>query len=128
GLILSLINERGQRQDGYLRLGDIYGLKLSADLVVLSACESALGKDLESEGIIGLPRAFLFAGARCVIASLWKVDDDATEKFMKGFYARIKRGERPSMALRDAQIEMSRDPKLSNPFYWAAFVLQGDCK
>src|SRR5262249_53766171 len=80
GLILSLIDGRGRKGDGYLRLADIYGLKLSADLVVLSACESALGQDLSSEGIIGLPRAFLHAGAKSVIASLWKVDDDATAK------------------------------------------------
>jgi len=128
GLILSLINEKGEKQDGYLRLGDIDKLKLSADLVVLSACESALGKDLESEGTIGLPRGFLHAGARTVVASLWKVDDAATAKFMKGFYGRIQRGENPSAALRGAQLEMSQSPQWSAPFYWAAFVLQGDYK
>jgi CHAT domain-containing protein len=73
-------------------LKDIYGLKLSADLVVLSACNSALGKDLGSEGIVGLPRAFLIAGARRVVASLWKVDDDATAVFMQAFYSRLKKG------------------------------------
>jgi CHAT domain-containing protein len=82
GLILSLLDRRGRKQDGYLRLGDIYKLKLSADLVVLSSCESALGKDLESEGIIGLPRGFLYAGAKSVIASLWRVVDAATAKLM----------------------------------------------
>ncbi|HEY6968168.1 MAG TPA: CHAT domain-containing tetratricopeptide repeat protein [Candidatus Angelobacter sp.] len=128
GLILSLISRSGKHQDGYLRLGDIYKLKLSADLVVLSACKSALGKDLESEGIIGLPRGFLYAGARSVIASLWKVDDEATAAFMKGFYARIQRGESPSSALRLAQIGMVHSTKWSAPFYWAAFVLQGDYK
>ena len=126
GLILSLINRRGERQDGYLRLGDIYKLTLSADLVVLSGCNSALGKDLESEGIIGLPRGFLYAGARSVIASLWKVDDEAAAAFMKVFYERIQHGDTPGSALRGAQLEMSRNRRWSAPFYWAAFVLQGD--
>ena len=126
GLILSLIDSKGRKQDGYLRLGDIYKLKLSADLVVLSSCDSALGKDLESEGIIGLPRGFLYAGARSVIASLWKVDDQATAKLMSSLYTRIRRGESPGSALRDAQLEMVHDPQWSKPYYWAAFVLQGD--
>jgi len=123
---LSLLNRRGQQQDGYLRLGDIYKLKLSADLVVLSGCNSALGKDLESEGTIGLPRGFLYAGAKSVIASLWKVDDEATAAFMKVFYEQIQRGESLSSALRGAQQEMSHGRRWSQPFYWAAFVLQGD--
>jgi len=128
GLVLSLVNEKGQPQDGYLRLGDIYKLKLSADLVVLSACNSALGKELESEGIIGLPRGFLYAGGKSVIASLWKVEDEAAAEFMKGLYARINQGESPSAALRGAQLEMSRGRRWPEPFYWAAFVLQGDYK
>jgi CHAT domain-containing protein len=126
GLILSLIDSNGRRQDGYLRLGDIYKMKLSADLVVLSSCESALGKDLEAEGIIGLPRGFLYAGAKSVIASLWKVNDEATAKLMAALYTRIERGESPSSALRGAQLEMTRDEQWSNPYYWAAFVLQGE--
>jgi CHAT domain-containing protein len=126
GLILSLVDKRGRRQDGYLRLGDIYKLKLSADLVVLSSCDSALGKDLDSEGIIGLPRGFLYAGAKSVIASLWKVNDDATATLMSRLYARIRKGEGPGSALRGAQLEMIRDEQWSNPYYWAAFVLQGD--
>ena len=126
GLILSLINRRGRKGDGYLRLADIYRLKLSADLVVLSACESALGQDLASEGIIGLPRAFLHAGAKSVIASLWKVNDEATAKLMANMYARIERGETPSSALRNAQLDMLKDDQWSKPYYWAAFVLQGD--
>jgi CHAT domain-containing protein len=128
GLVLSLVNEQGRSQDGYLRLGDIYKLKLSADLVVLSACNSALGKDLESEGIIGLPRGFLYAGSKSVIASLWKVDDDAAADFMKGLYVRIKQGESPSSALRGVQLEMAQGHRWSEPFYWAAFTLQGDYK
>ena len=126
GLILSLIDRRGRKDDGYLRLSDVYKLKLSADLVVLSACESALGQDLSSEGIIGLPRAFLHAGAKGVIASLWKVNDEATAKLMANLYARIERGETPSSALRSAQLDMAKDDQWSKPYYWAAFVLQGD--
>ena len=128
GLILSLVDRKGRRQDGYLRLGDIYKLKLSADLVVLSACDSALGRDLESEGIIGLPRGFLYAGAKSVIASLWKVNDDATATLMSRLYARLQKGESPSSALRGAQLEMVQDERWANPYYWAAFVLQGDYK
>jgi len=126
GLILSLLDKRGKAQDGYLRLGDIYKLKLSADLVVLSSCDSALGKDLDSEGIIGLPRGFLYAGAKSVIASLWKVNDAKTTKLMTGLYARMQRGESPSSALRGAQIQMAQQGE--SPSVWAAFVLQGDYK
>jgi CHAT domain-containing protein len=126
GLILSLIDRNGRKQDGYLRLGEIYKMKLSADLVVLSSCESALGKDLEAEGIIGLPRGFLYAGAKSVIASLWKVNDEATAKLMAALYERIQRGESPSSALRGAQLKMTRDEQWSNPYYWAAFALQGE--
>ena len=128
GLILSLFNKKGESQDGYLRLSDIYKLKLSADLVVLSSCESALGKDLESEGIIGLPRGFLYAGARSVIASLWKVDDDATAALMKALYSRIQHGESPSKALRGAQLDLLKGTRFSDPYYWGAFVMEGDYK
>jgi CHAT domain-containing protein len=126
GLILSLLNARGEHQNGYLRLGDIYNMKLSADLVVLSSCDSALGKDLGSEGTIGLPRGFLYAGARSVIASLWKVDDDATAILMMGLYHRMQQGESPQAALRESQLDLAKDPRYSQPYYWAAFVLEGD--
>jgi len=126
GLVLSLINARGDRQDGYLRMGDIYKLKLAADLIVLSSCDSALGKDLESEGVIGLPRAFLYAGARSVIASSWKVSDEAAAKLMKGLYVRIRNGENSGSALRGAQLDLLRDKRWSKPYYWAAFAVQGE--
>ena len=128
GLLLSMFNKRGKYQDGYLRLSDVYNLKLSADLVVLSSCESALGKDLGSEGIIGLPRGFLHAGARRVIASLWKVDDEATVALMRSLYRRLQQGEQPAQALRGAQLELLKDKRLSDPYYWAAFVMEGDYK
>lgn len=128
GLVLSLFNQRGKAQDGYLRLGDIYKLKLSADLVVLSSCESALGKELESEGIIGLPRGFLYAGAKRVISSLWKVDDQATKELMTLFYTGLHAGKNPAAALRSAQSTLANDPHWKSPYYWAAFILQGEYK
>jgi CHAT domain-containing protein len=126
GLILSLIDKQGKAQDGYLRLNEIYNLKLSADLVVLSSCDSALGKDLSSEGIIGLPRAFLRAGAKSVIATLWKVDDRATAELMVHFYSRLHQGESPASALRNSQRDLSRNSQWHHPYFWAAFIFQGD--
>lgn len=128
GLILSLVDQNGQPQDGYLRVRDIYGLRLSADLVVLSSCSSALGKDVESEGIIGLTRAFLFAGSNRVISSLWKVDDEATKELMKAFYSQLHAGATPAAALRSAQSTLAHDPHWKSPYYWAAFILQGEYK
>jgi CHAT domain-containing protein/tetratricopeptide (TPR) repeat protein len=126
GLILSLFNSKGEPQDGYLRLSDIYDLKLSADLVVLSSCDSALGRDLASEGIIGLPSGFFRAGAKSVIATLWKVDDAATAELMTHFYSHLRRGEIAAAALRNSQLELLRDERWRHPYYWAAFVFQGD--
>lgn len=126
GLILSLFNSKGEPQDGYLRLSDIYDLKLSADLVVLSSCDSALGRDLASEGIIGLPSGFFRAGAKSVIATLWKVDDAATAELMTHFYSHLRRGEIAAAALRNSQLELRRDERWRHPYYWAAFVFQGD--
>jgi CHAT domain-containing protein len=129
GLVLSLINQNGKPRDGYLLLKDIYQLKLSADLVVLSACQSALGKDLESEGMIGPTRAFLYAGSSRIISSLWKVNDEATAELMKHFYRRLHKGESPGLSLRGAQSDLATNPKNPEwklPYYWAAFVLQGE--
>jgi CHAT domain-containing protein len=126
GLILALFNSRGQAQDGYLRVSDIHGLKLSADLVVLSSCESALGKDMGSEGIIGLPRAFLYAGAKRVIASLWKVDDEAAAVLMAYFYEELKEGMSPTAALNRSQLKLRQYPKFHDPYFWSAFFLEGE--
>lgn len=128
GLVLSLVDQNGKPEDGYLRVRDIYRLKLNADLVVLSSCSSALGKDVESEGIIGLTRAFLFAGSKRVISSLWKVDDEATEKLMTAFYSQLHAGASPAAALRSAQSTLASDPHWKSPYYWAAFILQGEYK
>jgi CHAT domain-containing protein len=100
---------------------------LSADLVVLSACQTALGKDIQGEGLVSLTRAFMYAGAPRVVASLWKVDDVATAELMKRFYRGVLReGLGPAAALRAAQLEMSRDSRWAAPYYWAGFVMQGD--
>jgi CHAT domain-containing protein len=127
GIVLSLVDERGQPQDGFLRLHDVYNLRFGADLVVLSACQTALGKDVRGEGLVGLTRGFLHAGARGVVASLWSVRDDATAELMRRFYVALLRdGQRPSAALRTAQVSMWNEPRWRAPYHWAAFVVQGD--
>lgn len=126
-LVLSLFDERGQPQNGLLRLHDIYNLKLQADLVVLSACKTGLGQEIRGEGLVGLTRGFMYAGAARVVASLWSVDDRATSVLMKSFYRHmISGGLSPAAALRKAQVEMSRDARWNDPYYWAAFSLQGE--
>jgi CHAT domain-containing protein len=127
GLLLSLVDEEGKPQDGFLSLNEIYNLNLPADLVMLSACQTAMGKEMRGEGLIGLTRGFMYAGARRVVASLWKVDDAATAELMKRFYRGLFRhGLRPAAALRAAQLEMSQHRLWNQPFYWAGFVLQGE--
>jgi len=129
GVVLSLFNEKGEPQDGFLRLHDIYNLKLPVDLVVLSACSTALGREIVGEGLIGLVRGFMYAGSRRVLASLWKVDDEATSELMTRFYrAMFEKQLTPSAALQAAQIEMLKTRRWAHPFYWAGFVLQGEWK
>jgi CHAT domain-containing protein len=127
GIVLSLIDEEGKPQNGFLRLYDLYNLKLSADLVVLSACQTALGKEIKGEGLVGLTRGFMYAGAPRVIASLWQIDDRASAEFMKRFYeGMLGQKLRPAAALRAAQISMQKDKRWNAPHYWAAFTLQGE--
>lgn len=129
GVVLSLVDEKGQPQNGFLRLYDLYNLKLSAELVVLSACETALGKDIKGEGLVGLTRGFMYAGAPRVIASLWQIDDRASAEFMKRFYqGLLGKKLRPAEALRAAQVSMQNDKRWDSPHYWAAFTLQGEWK
>jgi CHAT domain-containing protein len=128
-IVLSRVDARGRPRDGYLRLFEIYNLHLNADLVVLSACRTALGKEIRGEGLVGLTRGFLYAGASRVVASLWSVQDRATAELMRRFYGHILRGGlSPADALCAAQREMASDSRWSNPYYWAAFTLQGDWK
>jgi CHAT domain-containing protein len=127
GIVLSLVDEQGRPQNGFLRLYDIYNLKLNADLVVLSACQTALGKEIKGEGLVGLTRGFMYAGAPRVVASLWRIDDRATADIMSRFYsAMLRDGLRPSAALRAAQVSMLNDKRWQSPHFWAAFTLQGE--
>jgi CHAT domain-containing protein/Tfp pilus assembly protein PilF len=130
GMVLSLVDKEGRPQDGFLRLQDIYNLKLSAELVVLSACQTGLGKDIKGEGLIGLARGFMYAGAPRIVTSLWKVDDRATSELMKRFYQGMLGPEalRPAAALRQAQLTIWKQKQWREPYYWAAFVLQGEWK
>jgi CHAT domain-containing protein/predicted negative regulator of RcsB-dependent stress response len=127
GLVLSLVDGNAQPIDGFVSLADIYRLHAPVDLVVLSACHTALGQQLRGEGLIGLTRGFMYAGASGVVASLWKVDDRATAELMKHFYANmLQRGMGPAAALRTAQNEIRSQAKWSAPYYWAGFTFQGD--
>jgi CHAT domain-containing protein/tetratricopeptide (TPR) repeat protein len=127
GLLLSLVDERGSPQDGFLGLEDIYSLNLPVDLVVLSACQTALGKVVDGEGLLSLTRGFMHAGASRVVASLWSVNDLATSELMAKFY-RIMQEEKvsPARALRKAQIEVWKQKRWRSPYYWAAFQIQGE--
>jgi CHAT domain-containing protein len=128
GIVFSLVDEKGKPQDGFLRLHEIFNLKLPADLIVLSACHTALGKDVRGEGLIGLTRGFMYAGALRVTASLWGVDDSATSELMKLFYQNMlgEKKLRPAAALREAQITMWKTKRWNAPFYWSAFTIQGE--
>ena len=128
GIVLSMVDERGRPQDGFLMLNDIYDLNIPVDLVVLSACQTGIGKEVRGEGLVALPRGFLLAGATRIIASLWRVDDEATAELMKRFYGHMLNETMPAIsALRQAQIDMiSKGDEWRAPYYWAGFVLQGE--
>ena len=127
GLVFSLVDNQGQPVNGFLELKEIYNLDIHADLVVLSACETGLGMQVNGEGIIGLTRGFMYAGAAGIVASLWKVDDVATAELMRRFYrGMLKEHMRPAEALRVAQLDMLREKRWTDPYYWAAFTIQGE--
>ncbi len=128
GVVLSLVNDKGESENGFLQLHDIYNLDLAqAQLVVLSACRTGLGKEVRGEGVMGLTRGFMYAGSESVIASLWKVDDRATAELMKHFYqAMFEDHLTPAAALRKAKEAMWQQPRWHAPYFWAAFVLQGE--
>jgi len=129
GFYLSMVNKAGQDDDGFITMQDVYNLRVPVSLVVLSACRTGLGEDVRGEGLIGLTRGFMHAGASSVVASLWKVDDEATAELMKYFYTNmLKKGMRPAAALRDAQNALRQNPQWSSPHYWAGFTLQGEFK
>jgi CHAT domain-containing protein/Tfp pilus assembly protein PilF len=128
GIVLSLFNREGSEQDGFLRVHEIFNLKLPVDLVVLSGCRTGLGKEIKGEGLIGLTRGFMYAGASRVMVSLWDVSDEASARLMVQFYKGMlgKQPLSPSAALRAAQIGLWKQDRWRAPYYWAAFVLQGE--
>lgn len=127
GMVFSLYDENGKSRDGFLRLNQIYNLRLPADMVVLSACQTALGKDVKGEGLIGLTRGFMYAGAKRIVASLWKVDDAATAELMKHFYKAMAQDKlSQSESLRFAQLQLAKQKRWQSPYYWAAFTIQGE--
>jgi CHAT domain-containing protein/tetratricopeptide (TPR) repeat protein len=127
GLVLSLVNRQGQPQPGFLGLEDIFNLNLPVDLVVLSGCQTALGEKLDGEGLIGITRGFMYAGATRVVASLWNVNDLATSGLMASFYRAMEQEKMPpAAALRKAQIRMWQGKRWHSPYYWGAFQIQGE--
>jgi CHAT domain-containing protein/Tfp pilus assembly protein PilF len=130
GIVLSLVNSEGDEQEGFLLAQEIYNLKLPAELVVLSSCKTGLGKEVRGEGVVGITLGFMYAGAARVTMSLWDVDDEATAEMMKRFYRAMLTKPRlsPAAALHSAQVSMWRSQSWRAPYYWAAFVLQGEYK
>lgn len=127
GLVLSLLDRQGLPENGFLRAHEIVDLRLAADLVVLSACRTALGKEIRGEGLVGLTRAFLDAGAKGVLVSLWQVEDRATAELMRRLYeGMLREGLSPAAALRQAQVSLWREGDWRAPYYWAGFSVQGD--
>jgi CHAT domain-containing protein/tetratricopeptide (TPR) repeat protein len=127
GIVLSMVDQNGFKKSGLMTLHDIYSLDLAAELTVLSACQTALGKDIKGEGVVGLAYSFMSAGSKSVVASLWKVDDRATAILMSNFYkSMLREGVPPVAALRAAKLKMIEDQRWNSPYYWAGFVFQGD--
>jgi CHAT domain-containing protein len=128
-LALSQFDEHGRSLAGLLRLNDIYNLRLNADLVVLSACDTALGREIRGEGLVGFTQGFLYAGAQALVLSLWRVSDAATAALMTRFYEHmIEEGATAANALRAAQLSMAEGGRWAAPYYWGAFVILGDAQ
>jgi CHAT domain-containing protein/tetratricopeptide (TPR) repeat protein len=121
---LLLAPETGE--DGLLQMSEIYGLGLNANLVVLSACQTALGREITGEGLIGLSRAFFYAGARSVVATLWNLNDRFAAEFIERFYRELNQGHSSEEALRRAKVAYVNHPRYSHPFYWSSLVMLGD--
>lgn len=127
GIVLTMVDRNGGSTNGLMPLHDIYSLDLSAELTVLSACQTALGKDISGEGFVGISHAFMSAGSKSVLASLWKVDDRATAVLMHKFYeSMLQEGMPPAAALRAAQLQMMHEQGLNAPYYWAGLIIQGE--
>jgi CHAT domain-containing protein len=127
GLVFSLVDDRGRPRDGFLPAYEVYNLRLNADLVVLSACQTALGEEIRGEGLVGLTRAFMYAGTPRVVASLWRVPDSATAALMQRFYrALLVDRVSPAEALRAAQQAIRAERRWAAPYFWAGFTLVGE--
>jgi CHAT domain-containing protein len=127
GVVFSLVNERGEDEDGFLRAHELFNLKLPAEVVVLSACQTGVGKTIRGEGLVSLTRGFMYAGAPRVVVSLWGVSDWGTTDLMVRFYqGMLNEGMRPAAALRTAQLSLMNDKRWTSPYYWAPFTLQGE--
>jgi CHAT domain-containing protein len=127
GIFLTMVDKNGADKNGMMSLHDIYNMDLSAQLTVLSACQSALGKDIKGEGLVSLSHSFISAGSQSVIASLWKVDDRATSVLMADMYqSMLQKGMSPAAALRAAKLHVMQDKRWSAPYFWAGFVVQGE--
>ncbi len=127
GIVLSQFDDQGQKRNGLIWLQDIYRLKLSADLVVLSACDTGIGTEIKGEGLMSLTNGFLQAGAKSVVSSRWKVEDQATTDLMKNFYQILANENIPaSKALQKAKIKMYENPNFRYPYFWASFAIHGD--
>jgi CHAT domain-containing protein len=115
-------------ENEYLYSGDLYNLRLNADLVVLSACETGLGKMSRGEGILSLARGFAYAGSKSILTTLWSVNDQATAIIVEGFYKHIKAGKSKDEALQLSRLEFleKTDNKTAHPFLWAPFIMIGD--
>ena len=127
-LVLSLVNEQGVEQDGFLWAHEVYTLRFPAEMVVLSGCRTGLGKEIKGEGLVGLTRGFMYAGSARVLVSLWDIADEASSALMVRVYKEIlgQQKLRPAAALRAAQISIWKEKRWQAPYYWAAFVLQGE--
>jgi tetratricopeptide (TPR) repeat protein len=127
GIVFSLVNKRGEAQDGFLRAHEVFNLKLPVELVVLSACQTGIGKEVKGEGLVSLTRGFMYAGAPRVVVSLWSVNETGTAELMVRFYREmLKEGKPAAAALRAAQISLMKEARWQSPFYWAAFTIQGE--
>ncbi|MEH2350309.1 MAG: CHAT domain-containing protein, partial [Nostoc sp.] len=127
GIVLSLIDKQGKPIRGYLRLNDIFNLDLPADLVVLSACNTGRGKQVQGEGLVGLTRGLMYAGSQRVVVSLWSVNDEGTKELMSEFYRQmLQQDKSPTAALRAAQLYLWQQKEWKDPYFWAAFTVQGE--
>jgi CHAT domain-containing protein len=123
---LELARARSSREDGTLRVYEIFNLRLNADLLTLSACDTARGKEISGEGIIGMTRAFFYAGARSLLVSLWPVSDRSTPDLMHSFYEHLGDSRNKAQALRQAKLAMIESENYADPYFWAPFILTGD--